>query len=173
MRALLRPVHGEADRLAVGEVSAPVPGRGQVPVRVAAASVTAADGPVRPGHGLRCPARRRLGPDLAGVVADAGPGVTRRPVGDAVFVHGVDTGHARLRFPTVTTETVTEPGRLLADGRLRPLVDAAGPPEHAPEAPARAGTCRARGEVIVTASPGVGARHDHDRTDGPAQEGTS
>ncbi|MDO3646222.1 NAD(P)-dependent alcohol dehydrogenase [Nocardia mangyaensis] len=99
MRALLQPVYGEADTLTVGDVPIPTPGKGQVLVQVAAASVNAADvflmrgvpRSVRPGNGLRRPARRRLGLDLAGVVAEVGPGVARWQVGDAVFGQGIAT----------------------------------------------------------------------------------
>ncbi len=99
MRALLQPAYGEADTLTVGDAPIPTPGKGQVLIQVAAASVNAADvfvmrgvpRMVRPGNGLRRPARHRLGMDLAGVVADVGPGVTRWQVGDAVFGQGIAT----------------------------------------------------------------------------------
>ncbi|MFZ2527093.1 MAG: NAD(P)-dependent alcohol dehydrogenase [Rhodococcus sp. (in: high G+C Gram-positive bacteria)] len=99
MRALLQSAYGEADTLTMGDVPVPTPGKGQVLVRVAAASVNAADvflmrgvpRAVRPGIGLRRPVRRRLGVDLAGVVADVGSGVTRWRVGDAVFGQGIAT----------------------------------------------------------------------------------
>ncbi len=99
MRALLQPAYGEADTLTVGDAPIPAPGRGQILVRVSAASVNAADvfvmrgvpRMVRPGNGLWRPARRRLGMDFAGVVTDVGPGVTRWQVGDAVFGQGIAT----------------------------------------------------------------------------------
>ncbi|MFV0429393.1 MAG: alcohol dehydrogenase catalytic domain-containing protein, partial [Arachnia sp.] len=99
MRALLQPVYGEADTLTVGEAPIPVPGRGQLLIHVMAASVNAADvfvmrgvpRMVRLGNGLGHPARRRLGMDVAGFVADVGPGVTRWQVGDAVFGQGTAT----------------------------------------------------------------------------------
>lgn len=99
MRALLQPAYGEADTLTVGDVPIPTPGKGQVLVEVAAASVNAADvfvlrgvpRPLRLGNGLRRPTRRRLGMDLAGVVTEVGPGVTRWQVGDAVFGQGIAT----------------------------------------------------------------------------------
>ena len=99
MRALLQPTYGEADTLTMGDAPVPSPGKGQVLVQVSAASVNAADvflmrgvpRLVRPGNGLRRPARRRLGLDLAGVVAAVGPGATRWQVGDAVFGQGIAT----------------------------------------------------------------------------------
>jgi NADPH:quinone reductase-like Zn-dependent oxidoreductase len=99
MRALLQPVYGEADTLTVGDAPVPTPAKGQVLVQVAAASVNAADvflmrgvpRMVRPGNGLRRPVRRRLGMDLAGVVTEIGPGVTRWKAGDAVFGEGIAT----------------------------------------------------------------------------------
>ncbi len=99
MRALLHPVYGEADTLAVGDVPTPVPGKNQVLVQVIAASLNAADAfvmrgvprMVRVGNGLRRPTRRRLGMDCAGIVTQLGPGATRWRVGDAVFGQGLAT----------------------------------------------------------------------------------
>lgn len=99
MRALLQPAYGESDTLVMGDIAIPKPAKGQVLVRVAAASVNAADvflmrgipRMVRLGNGLRRPKRRRLGMDLAGVVAGVGPGVTRWQIGDQVFGQGTAT----------------------------------------------------------------------------------
>ena len=99
MRALLQPAYGEAATLRVGEASKPTPAQGEVLVKVAAASVNAADvfmmrgvpRAVRPGNGLRRPRTRTLGLDLAGEVVSVGPGVTRWKVGDAVFGQGSAT----------------------------------------------------------------------------------
>jgi NADPH:quinone reductase-like Zn-dependent oxidoreductase len=78
--------------LRVEEVPMPSPGAKQVLVEVAATSVNLSDwegltgspGYARIG-GLRTPARRVLGSDIAGRVAAVGSGVTRFQVGDEVY----------------------------------------------------------------------------------------
>jgi NADPH:quinone reductase-like Zn-dependent oxidoreductase len=76
----------ELMRLETAEV--PAPGKGQVLVRVLAASVNAVDWHIRNG-GLRLFTGRRfprgMGGDFAGVVEQVGPGVTRLRAGDSVF----------------------------------------------------------------------------------------
>lgn len=93
MRAAVRDVYGTVDVVRVEDVETPVPDADRVLVRVTAASVNRADldglGP-RPGFarlfmGLRAPRSRRLGIDVAGVVEQIGPQVTRFRPGDRVF----------------------------------------------------------------------------------------
>lgn len=145
MRALLQPVYGEAHTLTMGDVPVPEPARGQLLVRVAAASVSAADvflmrgvpRMVRPGHGLKRPARRRLGLDLAGVVADVGPGVIRWKPGDPVFGQGLAT------FADCA---------LAREHQLAPLPDAISP-EHAAAVPV-AGTTALGAVDVARVAPG-------------------
>ncbi|RYP86247.1 NAD(P)-dependent alcohol dehydrogenase [Nocardioides guangzhouensis] len=92
MRAVVRDRYGAPDVLRVEEVPVPVPGAGQVRVRVAATSVNLSDWEGltgRPGYarigGLRTPAHRTLGSDIAGVVDAVGEGVTRFRPGDEVY----------------------------------------------------------------------------------------
>ena len=94
MRAILQDRYGTADDLRVGEVERPSPAAGEVLVRVRAASVHPDVWHVvagRPyvlrlmGAGLRRPARRVPGTDLAGVVEAVGRDVTRFRPGDEVF----------------------------------------------------------------------------------------
>ena len=66
----------------------PAPGKGQVLVRVLAASVNSVDWHIRNGGfrlftGRRFP--RGMGGDFAGVVEQVGPGVTRLKAGDPMF----------------------------------------------------------------------------------------
>jgi NADPH:quinone reductase-like Zn-dependent oxidoreductase len=80
--------YGGPKELRLDEVELPVPGRGQVRVRVRAASVNPMDWVIREGRvkvmtGSKFP--RGLGHDFAGVVEAVGPGVTMLKVGDAVF----------------------------------------------------------------------------------------
>ena len=93
MQAIVRDGYGGPEKVRLVEVDTPVAGDGQVLVRVAAASVNAADLDVLRGRpafarvmtGLRGPRERLLGSDLAGRVEAIGPGVTRFSVGDEVF----------------------------------------------------------------------------------------
>jgi NADPH:quinone reductase-like Zn-dependent oxidoreductase len=93
VRAALRDRYGGPEVVEVREVEKPVPGQGEVLVRVRAASVNRADldwlkprpGFVRLFLGLRRPKDPRMGWDVAGEVESVGSGVTRWQLGDAVF----------------------------------------------------------------------------------------
>jgi NADPH:quinone reductase-like Zn-dependent oxidoreductase len=78
--------------LRIEEVPTPVPGAGQVLVKVASTSVNLSDWECLRGTplyarigGLRSPARRTLGSDIAGWVEAVGDGVTRFRLGDEVY----------------------------------------------------------------------------------------
>jgi NADPH:quinone reductase-like Zn-dependent oxidoreductase len=92
MRAVVYDRYGPPDVLRVEQVPTPTPGREQVLVEVVATSVNLSDWECLRGvpayariGGLRAPARRTLGSDIAGRVAAVGPGVTRFRVGDEVY----------------------------------------------------------------------------------------
>jgi len=94
MKAIVYSSYGGPDVLQMAEVEKPVPGRGEMLIRVRAASVNPLDwhamrgSPflIRLGSGLRKPQpATRLGADLAGVVEAAGAGVTQFQPGDEVF----------------------------------------------------------------------------------------
>ena len=92
MRAAVYDRYGPPDVVRVEDVPMPVPDTGQVRVRVAATSVNLSDWECLVGSpayaragGLRRPACRTLGSDLAGVVDAVGAGVTRFHVGDEVY----------------------------------------------------------------------------------------
>jgi NADPH:quinone reductase-like Zn-dependent oxidoreductase len=93
MKAIVQDRYGSADVLQLRDVDRPVPGDGQVLLRVHAASVNALDwhllrakpGIVRMGRGLRRPKEPIRGVDVAGTVESVGKGATRWNVGDAVF----------------------------------------------------------------------------------------
>jgi NADPH:quinone reductase-like Zn-dependent oxidoreductase len=80
--------YGGIDALAIVDVPVPVPGEGQVLVQVKAAGINPGEGKIREGllH-ERWPATfpSGQGSDLAGVVAETGPGVTGFPAGDEVL----------------------------------------------------------------------------------------
>lgn len=92
MRAVVYDRYGGPEVLRLAEVPTPTPAEGQVLVRVAATSVNLSDWECLRGSpayarigGLRAPARRVLGSDVAGVVDAVGPEVTRFRVGDEVY----------------------------------------------------------------------------------------
>ncbi|GAA0277417.1 NADP-dependent oxidoreductase [Cryptosporangium japonicum] len=80
--------YGGVDVLRVVDVERPVPGAGQVLVEMRAASINPGEAKIREGllHALY-PATfpSGEGSDLAGVVVEVGPGVTRFAAGDEVF----------------------------------------------------------------------------------------
>jgi NADPH:quinone reductase-like Zn-dependent oxidoreductase len=92
MRAIVYRHYGGPEVLECEEVPRPVPGEGELLVRVHAASINPMDSHfihrplvMRLGSGLRRPKPTRPGTDLAGVVEAVGAGITRFRVGDAVF----------------------------------------------------------------------------------------
>lgn len=92
MKAVVYDRYGSPDVLRVEDVPIPSPAAGQVRVKVAATSVNLSDWEGLRGApayarigGLRHPARRTLGSDIAGVVDAVGEGVTRFRTGDEVY----------------------------------------------------------------------------------------
>src|SRR4249919_2353481 len=92
MKAVVYDRYGGPEVLGVEDVPTPSRAAGQVLVRVAATSVNLSDWECLRGSpayarigGLRSPARRTLGSDIAGVVDAVGAGVTRFRAGDEVY----------------------------------------------------------------------------------------
>jgi NADPH:quinone reductase-like Zn-dependent oxidoreductase len=92
MRAVVYDRYGPPDVLRVENLPKPSPAARQVLVKVAATSVNLSDWEALRGSplysrigGLRSPARRTLGSDLAGWVDAVGPAVTRFRPGDEVY----------------------------------------------------------------------------------------
>ena len=92
MKAAVYDRYGRPDVLRIEDVPVPSPGRGQVLVEVAATSVNLSDWECLVGSpfyarigGLRSPAKRTLGSDIAGRVTAVGEGVTRFRPGDEVY----------------------------------------------------------------------------------------
>src|SRR5688572_14353216 len=92
MRAVVYDDYGPPDVLRVAEVTVPTPDAGQVRIRVAATSVNRSDSEGLRGSplyarlgGLRAPAVRTLGSDIAGWVDAIGTAVTRFRAGDEVY----------------------------------------------------------------------------------------
>jgi NADPH:quinone reductase-like Zn-dependent oxidoreductase len=92
MKAIVQDRYGPPEVLHLAEVPLPVPRAGQVRIKVAATSVNLSDWESLRGSpayarlgGLRRPAVRTLGSDIAGWVDAIGPGVTRFQPGDEVY----------------------------------------------------------------------------------------
>ena len=92
MKAVVYDRYGSPEVLRVEEVPVPVPGDNEVRVEVVAVSVNLSDWECLRGSpvyarisGLRSPARRTLGSDIAGVVDAVGQGVSRFQPGDLVY----------------------------------------------------------------------------------------
>lgn len=92
MRAVVYNRYGSPDVLRLEDVPVPSPSTDQVRVRIAATSINLSDWECLRGSpayarigGLRSPAHRTLGSDIAGVVDEVGEGVTRFRPGDEVY----------------------------------------------------------------------------------------
>jgi len=92
VKAVVYDRYGPPDVLHLEDVPLPSPAAGQVRVQIAATSVNLSDWECLRGSpayarlgGLRRPAHRTLGSDIAGVVDEVGAGVTRFRPGDEVY----------------------------------------------------------------------------------------
>ena len=92
MRAVVYDRYGPPGVLRIEQLPRPSPTAGQVLVKIAATSVNLSDWETLRGSplysrigGLRSPARRTLGSDIAGQVEAVGPAVTRFRPGDEVY----------------------------------------------------------------------------------------
>lgn len=92
MRAVVVPEYGPVDSLAVGELPRPVPGRGEVLVRIAAVGLGFVDGlKVQGKYQTKDPLPFVPGSEIAGVVEEIGDGVDGLAVGDRVSAQ-IDRG---------------------------------------------------------------------------------
>lgn len=113
MKAIVQDHYGTSEQLVLTELPDPVPGPGEVLVRVAAAGVdrgtwhtmTGLPLVARLGLGLRRPKDRIPGRDVSGTVVALGDGVTTHAVGDAVY------GTARGSFAELAVLPVTRMAR--------------------------------------------------------------
>ncbi len=100
MKAIVREVYGSPDVLELRDLEKPVPGAGEVLVRVEASSVNTADlehlqgvpKVARVATGLRRPRRQGVGFDVAGRVEAVGDEVRSLQPGDAVWADLFDSG---------------------------------------------------------------------------------
>jgi NADPH:quinone reductase-like Zn-dependent oxidoreductase len=101
--------YGDIDVLKVVDVPRPVPGPGQVLVQVKAAGINPGEAKIREGLlAARWPATfpSGQGSDLAGIVAETGPDVTRSAPGDDV-IGFTDNRASQAQFVLVEAENLT------------------------------------------------------------------
>ena len=112
MKASVNTRYGSPDVLSLHDITPPIPGQGELLVKVHATTVGRTDTCalrarpffVRPMTGMRRPKRNILGLDFAGTVDQLGPGVERFEPGDRVF--GVTPGGygAHAEYVTVPAD---------------------------------------------------------------------
>lgn len=127
MKAVFCRAYGSPDVVTVEDTPTPEPKAGEVLVRIHAATVSAADRrirsldvpagfglPVRLVFGWSRLKKPILGTDLAGVIEQVGPGVTRFKVGDPVLGNiGAELGcHAEYRVVRESAALVPMPANL-------------------------------------------------------------
>lgn len=97
MKAVVLPRYGAPEVLSYEDAPDPVPGEGEVLVRVAAASVNFADVLLRVGKYHQGAAPPTIpGLDVGGTIVEVGPGVTSLAVGDRVAAGLAGGGYAEL-----------------------------------------------------------------------------
>ena len=138
MRAVVQDRYGPPEVLRIEEVELPVPGDGDVLIRVRASTVSQTDTHLRGAHpgvwrlvaGWRRPRWRTLGVDLAGVVEAVGPGVTEFAPGDEVFgmVGWLQGAHAEYVCLSESASIAHKPAKLsfeeaasVSDGAMQAL----------------------------------------------------
>jgi NADPH:quinone reductase-like Zn-dependent oxidoreductase len=109
MKAVRFDEYGEVDVLKVADVPTPTPGPGQVLVQVKTAGINPGEAKIRAGmlH-ARWPAAfpSGQGSDLAGVVAETGPGVTGFAAGDEVIGYSDDRA-SQAEYVVVEEQNLT------------------------------------------------------------------
>lgn len=114
MKAIVATDYGPPERYTLADLPVPVPGSGQIQVRIAAASINPAD--VRlPGGEFRDVAPLTFphvpGNDFAGTVSEVGAGVTAYQVGDEIFGQAVPRAlraMAGATRPSLSTGSLAE-----------------------------------------------------------------
>jgi NADPH:quinone reductase-like Zn-dependent oxidoreductase len=141
VKAVVYDRYGLPDVLRVEDVPVPTPAAGQVRVKVAATSVNLSDWESLRGSpayarigGLRSPARRTLGSDIAGVIDEVGDRVTTFRPGDEVYGDNLslmggfaeyalapDTAlaHKPAELPFVEASTIPQAGAIALRGTQR------------------------------------------------------
>ena len=129
MRAVVYDRYGPPAGLRVEEIPMPTPTASQVLIKVAATSVNLSDWESLHGSplyarigGLRVPARRVLGSDIAGRVTSVGSAVTRFRLGDEVYGDnlGLKGGFAEYAVAPESALSLKPPGLTFAEASTLP-----------------------------------------------------
>ena len=97
MRAIVVRAYGGPEVMHVEEVPVPLPGPGQVTIRVGAVGVNPVDAYIRSGTYARKPSLPYTpGTDVAGTIEEVGPDVTTLKAGDRVYAHAAIGGCAEV-----------------------------------------------------------------------------
>jgi NADPH:quinone reductase-like Zn-dependent oxidoreductase len=130
VRAVVYDRYGPPDVLRVEDVVEPSPGPNQVLVKIAAVSVNLSDWECLQGSpmyarigGLRHPARRTLGSDIAGTVEAVGSEVSRFAPGDEVYGDNLDLmapqralAHKPTNMTFAQASTIPQAGAIALQG---------------------------------------------------------
>ena len=117
MLAIIQPRYGTPDVLRLEDVATPVPDKGEVLVRIRAASANRTDLESLAGRpimyrafmGVRAPRNQRLGLDAAGEVETVGEGVTLFKPGDRVYADLIYDGGGAFAEFACAKETAWHP----------------------------------------------------------------
>ena len=125
MLAAVQTAYGAPDVVTIKDIPKPVPGNGEVLVRVVATTVTSGDArlrafrvpaslwlPARLFMGITKPRRTVLGSEFSGVIEALGSNVTRFSVGDRVFGMHVYDAHAEYKAVPETAAIAHLPERM-------------------------------------------------------------
>lgn len=129
MKAAVVTAYGPPDRVRLADRPRPVPGKGQVLIRVIATTVSSADWRIRSQtlprgfcriaplvFGLRVPRRPVLGTECAGLVEAVGPAVNAFAPGDAVVAYTGATMGCHAEFVTAPVgKVILKPSALTWD----------------------------------------------------------
>jgi len=110
MKATVVREFGPPEAMTLEELPDPVPGAGQVLVRVKAVGVNPVETYIRSGTYARRPTLLYVpGTDAGGVVGDVGSGVTRFAKGQRVYTHGTVAGHGTYAELALCDESQLHP----------------------------------------------------------------
>ena len=141
MKAIVATGYGPPEHYSIADVPVPRPGRGQIQVRIAAASINPGDivlpsGDFRDSTPLEFP--HVLGNDFAGTVSEVGPEVTTYQVGEEIFGFAVPRAlraMAAVTRPSVSTGTLAQYAVFEADTPFLTHRPASLPADHAAALP--------------------------------------
>ena len=160
LRAVVYDRYGGPEVLRVTDVPMPSPGAGQVRVRVAATSVNLSDWECLRGSplyarlgGLRSPACRTLGSDIAGWVDAVGEGVTRFRPGDEVYGDNLALKGGFAEYTVAAASVLTPKPAELTFAQASTIPQAGAIALHGTDAPRPGAGCWSTGAAARARSP--------------------